>query len=76
MTINDIKIGDTAVITKVNVSNPLRLRLLDMGLIPKTEIRVEKIAPLGDPIQIKLRGYDLTIRKEDAEKIQVKKEVF
>ena len=76
MTIKDMKIGDIAVITKVDGSDPLRLRLLDMGLIPNTKIKVQKIAPFGDPIQIHLRGYDLTIRKEDAGKIQVKKEVF
>lgn len=74
MTIKDMKIGETAVITKVGGEGPLRLRLLDMGLIPNTIVKVQKIAPLGDPIQIQVRGYELTIRKEDAEKIQIKKE--
>lgn len=49
----------------------LRLRLLDMGLIPKTAVRVEKIAPLGDPIELRVRGYALSLRKEDARNIQV-----
>ena len=49
----------------------LRLRLLDMGLIPRTTVRVEKIAPLGDPIELRVRGYALSLRKEDAHNIQV-----
>lgn len=75
MTIKDLEIGECAIITKVGGEGPLRLRLLDMGLIPNTIIKVQKIAPLGDPIQIQVRGYELTLRKEDAEKIQVKKEI-
>ncbi len=74
MTIADMKISEVATITKVEGNGPLRLRLLDMGLIPNTVVKIQKIAPLGDPIQIQVRGYELTIRKEDAEKIQVKKE--
>lgn len=73
MTIKDLKIGDSAIITKVGGDGPLRLRLLDMGLIPNTIIKIQKVAPLGDPIQIQLRGYQLTIRREDAAKIQIKK---
>ena len=49
----------------------LRRRLLDMGLTPKTRVMVRKVAPMGDPIEIRLRGYELTIRKEEAAKIQV-----
>ena len=49
----------------------LRCRLLDMGLIPKTRVRVEKIAPLGDPLELRVRGYSLSLRKEDAGKIEV-----
>lgn len=74
MTIKDLKIGEVALITKVDVSAPLRLRLLDMGFIPNTVVKVQKIAPLGNPIQIQIRGYEIAIRKEDAEKIYVKKE--
>ena len=50
---------------------PLRCRLLDMGLIPRTRVRVEKIAPLGDPLELRVRGYSLSLRKEDAGKIEV-----
>ncbi len=74
MTIADMKINEIATIIKVEGNGPLRLRLLDMGLIPNTVVKIQKIAPLGDPIQIQVRGYELTIRKEDAEKIQVKRE--
>ena len=52
----------------------LRCRFLDMGLIPKTKVVVKKIAPMGDPIEIRLRNYELTIRKEDAKKIEVSME--
>ena len=51
---------------------PLRCRLLDMGLIPRTEVTLQKIAPMGDPIQIRVRGYELTLRIEDAKKIEVR----
>ena len=56
MTLNDLAIGKEAVITAVNGEGALRLRLLDMGLIPGTKVKVIKIAPLGDPIEITLRG--------------------
>jgi Fe2+ transport system protein FeoA len=49
----------------------LRLRFLDMGLIPGTQVRLQKVAPMGDPIQIQVRGYELTIRLEDADKITI-----
>ena len=71
MTLNNLEIGKKAVITKVGGEGALRLRLLDMGIIPKTEVSVYKVAPLGDPIEIHLRGYSLTIRKDDAEQIEV-----
>lgn len=75
MRLDLLKTGESAVITKVGGEGPLRLRLLDMGLIPKTVVKIQKVAPLGDPIQLLIRGYDLTIRKEDAAVIDVEKEV-
>lgn len=72
MTLDQIEVGKEAVITKVGGEGELRCRFLDMGLIPKTKVRVQKMAPMGDPIEIQLRGYELTIRKEDAQKIEVK----
>ncbi|MCM1262595.1 MAG: ferrous iron transport protein A [Butyrivibrio sp.] len=71
MTLDTLKIGQDAVITKVGGEGELRCRFLDMGLIPKTKVRVRKVAPMGDPIEIELRGYELTIRKEDARQIEV-----
>ena len=72
MTLNDLKVGGEGVITAVNGGGELRLRLLDMGLIPGTAVKVIKIAPLGDPIEITLRGYDLTIRREHAKEIDIR----
>ena len=74
MTLDKLKVGGSAVITAVGGEGALRLRFLDMGLIPKTTVKVQKIAPMGDPIQILLRGYELTIRKEDAAKIEITEE--
>jgi Fe2+ transport system protein FeoA len=74
MTLDVLPIGKSAVITKVGGSGALRCRLLDMGLIPGTAVSVEKIAPLGDPIELLIRSYSLSLRKEDARKIEVKAE--
>ncbi|MBD5144378.1 MAG: ferrous iron transport protein A [Ruminococcus sp.] len=71
MTLNELKTGQSAVITSVGGDGALRCRLLDMGLIPKTKVMIRKVAPMGDPIELFLRGYELTIRLEDAEKIAV-----
>lgn len=71
MTLDTLPLGQEAVITAVGGEGPLRLRLLDMGLIPKTVVRVEKAAPLGDPIELRVRGYALSLRKEDARNISV-----
>ncbi len=72
MTIDDLKIGQSGVISQVGGEGALRLRFLDMGLIPGTRVRLQKVAPMGDPIQIELRGYELTVRREDARKIALK----
>lgn len=71
MTLNDLKVGESGVIRAVGGEGALRLRLLDMGLIPRTEVVLQKVAPLGDPIQIQIRGYELTLRREDAQKIEL-----
>ena len=71
MTLDKLPLGQEAVITAVGGEGALRCRLLDMGLIPKTRVRVEKIAPLGDPLELRVRGYSLSLRKEDAGKIEV-----
>lgn len=70
-TLADLPIGEEAVIRAVGGEGNLRCRFLDMGLIPRTKVKVMKVAPMGDPIQIHLRGYDMTIRKEDAAMIEL-----
>ena len=72
MTLNELKPGKSAVVLAVNGEGALRRRLLDMGLTPKTKIFMRKVAPLGDPMEIKLRGYELTLRLEDATRIDMK----
>ncbi len=71
MNLNYLKIGKSARIKAVGGEGALRRRLLDMGLTPNTIVNLRKTAPMGDPMEIKLRGYILTIRREDAEKIIV-----
>ncbi len=72
-TLDKIKAGQECVVTDVRGKGNLRCRLLDMGLIPKTKVKVVKFAPMGDPMEITLRGYNLTLRKSDAALIEVKK---
>lgn len=74
MTINDLKIGQQGTVATVGGEGALRLRFLDMGLIPGTRVLLQKVAPMGDPIQIRVRGYELTIRREDAGKIILQEE--
>ena len=71
MTLDQLGIGQTGVITAVGGSGALRRCLLDMGLTPKTKVFVRKKAPLGDPIEVFLRSYELTLRIENANKIEV-----
>ena len=73
MTLNELKIGDSAAITAVGGEGALRCRLLDMGLTPRTLVTQRKVAPMGDPIEIHVRGYELTLRVEDARQITVEK---
>ena len=71
MTLNELKTGASGTITVVHGDGALRCRLLDMGLIPHTHVTLQKVAPMGDPIEIRVRGYELTLRVEEAEKIEV-----
>lgn len=72
MTLNELKTGSSGIITAVGGDGPLRCRLLDMGLIPHTRVTLQKVALMGDPIEIRVRGYELTLRVEEAQKIEVK----
>lgn len=71
MTLDELKPGNSAVISVVGGEGALRRRLLDMGLTPKTRVTVRKVAPMGDPIELFLRSYVLTIRKDDAANIEL-----
>ena len=73
MRLDKLKTGESGVIKTVGGQGALRRRLLDMGLTPKTSVFVRKVAPMGDPIEICLRGYELTIRADDAANIDVDK---
>lgn len=71
MTLDELEIGKTALILSVGGKGALRRRLLDMGLTPHTKVMVRKVAPMGDPIELHIRSYELTIRIEDAKNIAV-----
>ena len=71
MTLDQLPIGKTATITAVNGSGALRRHFLDMGLTPRTLVTLRKVAPMGDPIELELRGYELTLRLEDAKSIDI-----
>jgi ferrous iron transport protein A len=71
MTLDKLEVGKKTKIIAVGGQGALRDRLLDMGLTPHTEVMIRKVAPMGDPIELTLRGYELTLRKEDAKNIEV-----
>ena len=71
MTLRDVAIGDTVRVAKLHGAGALKRRIMDMGITKGIEIYVRKVAPLGDPIEVTLRGYELSIRKEEAEMIEV-----
>ena len=71
MTLDKLPVGKQAAIISVGGEGALRCRLLDMGLIPKTKVTIRKVAPMGDPIEIHIRGYELSIRIADARQIEV-----
>ena len=68
-TLKSLKPGESGTIIMLKGKGPIKRRLMDMGIVRGSEVVVEKIAPLGDPIEIKVKGYSLTLRKEDAENI-------
>ncbi len=71
-TLKDVKIGETAVIERLHGEGALKRRIMDMGLTRGTTVTVRKVAPLGDPMELTVRGYELSVRKTDAELIEVK----
>ena len=69
--LSDVKVGRKAIVVRLNGEGALRRRIMDMGITKGTEITVRKAAPLGDPIELTVRGYELTIRKSEAQNIEV-----
>ncbi|MDD3335924.1 MAG: FeoA family protein [Eubacteriales bacterium] len=70
-TLKDVKVGEHAVIAKLHGEGALKRRIMDMGLTKGTEVYVRKVAPLGDPMELTVRGYELSVRKDDAELIEI-----
>lgn len=75
ITLDKLRTGSKGIIKSIGGEGALRRRLLDMGLTPNTTVMVRKVAPLGDPIELYLRSYELTIRQEDAKKIEIQEVV-
>ena len=71
MTLREVKKGQTVVVQKLNGEGAVKRRIMDMGITKGVEIYVRKVAPLGDPVEITVRGYELSVRKADAEMVEV-----
>lgn len=72
MTLGDAKVGSTVVVTKIEGDSAYKRRIMDMGITKRSELYIRKVAPLGDPVEITVRGYELSVRKDDAQCVQVK----
>ena len=70
-TLRDVKVGETVTVVKLHGEGAVKRRIMDMGITKRTSVYVRKVAPLGDPIEITVRGYELSLRKADAESIEV-----
>ena len=70
-TLKDVKVGENAVVVRLHGEGAVKRRIMDMGLTRGTEVHVRKVAPLGDPMELTVRGYELSVRKGDAELIEV-----
>lgn len=73
MTLRDLKPGESGTVASIGEKGPMRRRIMDMGVTPGTSIKVIKVAPLGDPIEINIRGYELSLRKDEAQHIVIEK---
>lgn len=71
MTLKEVEVGQTVTVKKLQGQGATKRRIMDMGITKGVTVKVEKVAPLGDPIELKIRGYQLSIRKADAEMIEV-----
>ena len=70
-TLREVKVGETATVVKLHGEGATKRRIMDMGLTKGTEVYIRKVAPLGDPVEITIRGYELSIRKADAELVEI-----
>jgi ferrous iron transport protein A len=70
-TLKEVKVGETVKVVKLHGEGAVKRRIMDMGLTKGTEVHVRKVAPLGDPVEVTVRGYELSIRKADAEMIEI-----
>ena len=70
-TLKDVKVGESATVAKLNGTGALKRRIMDMGLTKGTNVYVKKVAPLGDPIELTVRGYELSIRRDEAANVEV-----
>ena len=68
MTLRDVSVGQTVKVTRLNGDGPVKRRIMDMGITKGVEVYVRKVAPLGDPVEVTVRGYELSLRKADAER--------
>lgn len=70
-TLKDVRAGETATVARLHGEGPVKRRIMDMGITKGTELQVRKVAPLGDPMELNVRGYELSVRKADAEMIEI-----
>ncbi|MGN1030687.1 MAG: ferrous iron transport protein A [Butyricicoccaceae bacterium] len=70
-TLKDCKVGETVTVVKLNGSGAIKRRIMDMGITKNVSVYIRKVAPLGDPVEVTVRGYELSLRKEDAQNIEV-----
>ena len=70
-TLREVKVGDTVTVVRLHGEGPVKRRIMDMGITKNVEVHIRKVAPLGDPVEVSVRGYELSIRKADAEMVEV-----
>ena len=72
MTLKELKVGESGTVVSIGEKGPVRRRIMDMGVTPGARLKVIKVAPLGDPVEVNIRGYELSLRKDEAAQIIVK----
>ena len=72
MTLKDLKPGQLGVVASIGATGPMKCRMMDMGITPGVEMRLFKAAPLGDPVEVNVRGYELSLRREETQRIEMR----